>query len=220
MTVQFTRYLYNVSHVVKSLQLALLEKRRDEALFWAYELYFSGLTVVAWSTVESVYALNWESSNPKLRKHLVSKRNAGADNGIGSIVLTLCLRPPNQPNVLHNEKFLFSLSETALEPYRTIESSKDIKSREYLKTVSKFAVICESKDTEINAAFLGDWMYYCAGTPYWATIFETYGMKADVSNKRMDFPEDDDRIEQFFGIYGYEPDEQSTELEKMHGIIL
>jgi hypothetical protein len=202
---------------VASLQLALLEKRRDESLFWTYELYFSGLTGLAWSTVESLYALNWEKYNPKLRKYLLSKRNAGADNGIGSIVLTLCLRPSNQPN---NEKFLFSLSEIALEPYRTIDSSKT-KPREYLKTVSKFAVIYEGKDTEINAAFLGpDWLYYCADTPYWANIFETYGMKADVSNKRIEFPEDDDRIEQFFGIYGYEPDEQSIELEKMHGIIL
>lgn len=220
MEIQFTRYLYNVSHVVASLQLALLGKRRDEALFWTYELYFSGMMVVAWSTVEAVYALNWESSNPKLRKHLVLKRNSGSDAGIGSIVLTLCMRPTNQPNVLNNEKFLFSLSETALEPYRTTVST-EIKAREYLKTVSKYAVICECKDTELNATFLGDnWLYYCADTPYWATIFETYGMKADVSNKRMVFPEDDDRIEQFFGIYGYEPDEQSIELEKMHGIIL
>ena len=225
--VLFTRYLYNAPQVGASLRAALLEKNRDKALFWTYELYFSGLTDLSWAAVESAYALNWESSNPKLKKHLISKRKCESDTGIGSIVLTLCMRQSNQPNVVNDEKFLFSLSETALAPYRTrLFADSDtaaIRPRDYLKTVSKYAVICDlnhkEKDLELNAAFLGDWLYYCAATPCWMKIFETYGMTADVLNKKMVFP-DDDVMESFFETYGYEPDEQSIALEKMHGIIL
>ena len=38
----FTRYLYNKTEVKQSLFIALLNRKRDEAMFWAYELYFSG----------------------------------------------------------------------------------------------------------------------------------------------------------------------------------
>jgi hypothetical protein len=40
--VAFTRYLYEKTEVLHSLLFALLDKQRDEALFWAYELYYSG----------------------------------------------------------------------------------------------------------------------------------------------------------------------------------
>lgn len=42
MTCTFTRYLYEKTEVMHSLLFALLERRREEALFWTYELYFSG----------------------------------------------------------------------------------------------------------------------------------------------------------------------------------
>jgi hypothetical protein len=38
----FTRYLYIVPDVYASLLDAIENKKRDEALFWAYELYYSG----------------------------------------------------------------------------------------------------------------------------------------------------------------------------------
>jgi hypothetical protein len=38
----FTRYLYEKTEVLHSLLFALLDHCREEALFWAYELYYSG----------------------------------------------------------------------------------------------------------------------------------------------------------------------------------
>lgn len=43
--VAFTRYLYDKTEVLHSLLFALLNHNRDEALFWAYELYFSGFEI-------------------------------------------------------------------------------------------------------------------------------------------------------------------------------
>jgi hypothetical protein len=40
--VAFTRYLYEKTEVMHSLLFALLDRKREEALFWAYELYYSG----------------------------------------------------------------------------------------------------------------------------------------------------------------------------------
>ena len=50
-TLVYTRYLYAVLEVKQSLLIALLEKQLDEALFWAYELYYSGFTHNVYSYV-------------------------------------------------------------------------------------------------------------------------------------------------------------------------
>lgn len=39
----FTRYIYVIEDVKSSLLLSILDKKRDEAMYWAYELYFSGI---------------------------------------------------------------------------------------------------------------------------------------------------------------------------------
>jgi hypothetical protein len=65
----FTRYLYSKEQVYHSLIIALLEKAIDEALFWTYELYFSGFQEELYVFVESVYDLFYKSSNsPALQK--------------------------------------------------------------------------------------------------------------------------------------------------------
>ena len=38
----FTRYLYNKTEVKQSLFISRLQRNLDEAMFWAYELYYSG----------------------------------------------------------------------------------------------------------------------------------------------------------------------------------
>ena len=37
-----TRYLYNKAQVIESLQNAIDEKDYESALYWAYEIYYSG----------------------------------------------------------------------------------------------------------------------------------------------------------------------------------
>ena len=39
----FTRYLYLKEEVEVALLVSLLNKDKERALFWAYELYYSGL---------------------------------------------------------------------------------------------------------------------------------------------------------------------------------
>jgi hypothetical protein len=43
-TVVLTRYLYNKSEVEISFTKSLFDRKPDDALFWGYELYYSGFT--------------------------------------------------------------------------------------------------------------------------------------------------------------------------------
>ena len=66
---KFTRYLYDVCHVVSALSAAIIAQSDfDEVLFWADELYSSGfpemLTAVIWSCFyghswRSIFSANW-----------------------------------------------------------------------------------------------------------------------------------------------------------------
>jgi len=218
MTIRFTRYLFSFDRVVLSLKRALMNRHKDEALYWTYELYYSGFQEEAWQTMIDLYESLWSNTSPKYRRHLLAKKqcSGSSDTGIGSVVLTLCTRDPAVPN---DEKFLFSLSESALNPYRTFVCD-NVKPRKYLERVTKYCVYFDDDrriDADLNTAYLGgDWTQYCWSTPYWRKIFDTYGMVADVANNRTD----DDMLDTFYEKYGYEPDEQSREFEESRGVFL
>lgn len=55
-SIAFTRYLYEKTEVLHSLLFALLNRNREEALFWAYELYFSGFDVELAEWIRWIYA--------------------------------------------------------------------------------------------------------------------------------------------------------------------
>jgi hypothetical protein len=70
---QFTRYLYEKDEVKIALITSILNKNREEAEFWAYELYYSGfkneLSELFWSICYDFYYV----INPKLYKYLIKK---------------------------------------------------------------------------------------------------------------------------------------------------
>ena len=55
-SIAFTRYLYEKNEVLHSLLFALLNHNREEALFWAYELYFSGFEMELVHWIRWIYA--------------------------------------------------------------------------------------------------------------------------------------------------------------------
>jgi hypothetical protein len=59
-----TRYLYSFIEVRQSLMMALLDRQRDEALFWLYELYFS--EGEAFEYVIQLYNYLYKQYNPVL----------------------------------------------------------------------------------------------------------------------------------------------------------
>lgn len=91
---QFTRYMYEASEVEIALIIALLNKT-DDALFWAYELYYSGcipqLITLLWKIYYDFYA----TLNASFEKYLYNKLKHGNIDAhiLCSIINNLMIRP-------------------------------------------------------------------------------------------------------------------------------
>jgi hypothetical protein len=63
-TVVLTRYLYNKSEVEISFTKSLFDRKPDDALFWGYELYYSGFTDEVFEIVLRIYTAYYKDNNP------------------------------------------------------------------------------------------------------------------------------------------------------------
>jgi hypothetical protein len=224
-----TRYLYPTIDVKQSLLIAMLEKQSKEALFWAYELYYSGDEKDTFEYLTKIYESYYKSENPDVEDKLIShKKN---DCLIGSIVLTLCARKYQicdflkeykaydcKP-MLHEPskmKFIILFKETDLVEYLTILPQKG-KTRLHLNRVCKYNIrrqyneLFESSCQDYQVQLWYHWIYYASRSPYWLDLVEDYGGVPNDEKQDIDFP-NDDLLEAFYEHWGLEPDEQSKDL--------
>ena len=93
---QFTRYLYEKDEVKITLLMSLLNKS-DEALFWAYELFYSGFKDELINWIWSIYYDFYYSKNASFEKYLSNKLNKMTDEFedklIALIINNLIIRP-------------------------------------------------------------------------------------------------------------------------------
>ena len=75
MSVILTRYLYIQQDVMASLFQSIHEKKKEEALFWAYELYYSGFEEHVASFLSTIYHQSFWSLEPKLKKYIDKMAN-------------------------------------------------------------------------------------------------------------------------------------------------
>ena len=68
----------------------------------------------------------------------------------------------------------------------------------------------EGKD--LNHCFWYHWEYYAYKSPLWKNRFDKCKIKINDEKKTINF-KDEDEYEEFYEEYGYEPDEQSKEIE-------
>lgn len=221
----FTRYLYEFHHVKYSLQWALMEKKREEALYWAYELYHSGFQTEIWYWIRELYVKYYEEHNPRFKANLdrlyLQWKETGDACLLGTAVGTLALRDTQGGG--KGERFVILYKE---DRHQTQEVSG--KARYYLKQVTQYPIrpqakyMAQSFDgldlSRVREAYLGqNWAYYCAETPIWRQrIQEGRGKIADGKSE-IAFETDDD-LEAFYERWGLEPDEQPLEMHHWHGI--
>jgi hypothetical protein len=67
---QLTRYLYELSEVKGNLILALLNKDNNEALFWAFEYYYSGYPCETTNFIIQIYYDFYYVLNPTFEKYM------------------------------------------------------------------------------------------------------------------------------------------------------
>jgi hypothetical protein len=97
----FTRYLYVKDEVEISLATSILEKK-DDAIFWAYELYYSGYKKETFELLWKIYYYFFATLNPCFEKYFIKKHKewlASSSNDldyyVSTIVNNLIIRPFN-----------------------------------------------------------------------------------------------------------------------------
>jgi len=95
-----TRYLYIKDEVELALLLSILNKNESEALFWAYELYYSGFYKSLFDFIWKIYYDFFATLNPSFESYLFKKQNEyydiNRDNKIiASIITNLITRDFN-----------------------------------------------------------------------------------------------------------------------------
>ena len=236
----FTRYLYEFELVKDSLQQSIFEKKREEALFWAYELYHSGFKEEVWEWTCQIYLQYYsiciqptkliysaplgESSNT-YRYALASLKAVLCSSLFGKRIMKLyaewkdtgdsCLLGTVVGTLAmwdNDKKFIILYKD---DRHQTVAIT--LPPRYYLKQVSKYPIRGRLTAAE-EEAYLGiNWLYYCAKTPIWETRIREY--RGTILEGEVAFNTDDD-LEAFYDKWGLEPDEQSTEMHHLHGIDL
>lgn len=211
---QFTRYLYERRQVQYSLQMALMEKKREESIFWAYELYHSGFKDEVWQLVIEIYLQHYASHYPNRVISFYAEWQKTNDAClIGTVVGTLacwdCREDKKQPT----KKFLILYKE---DRHQTILVTYP--ARKYLQQVSKFPIRTPAtQNAELQLLLRQNWLYYCAKTPIWMSRIKEGRGFIQETTQTVEFNTDDD-LEEFYDKWGFEPDEQSMEMHRIHGI--
>lgn len=101
MPIIFTRYLYIKDEVEIALTTSILEKK-DEAIFWAYELYYSGYKNETFDILWKIYYYFFASLNPCFETYFIKKHQEwlkcatnDLDFYVSTIVNNLIIRPFN-----------------------------------------------------------------------------------------------------------------------------
>jgi len=232
----FTRYLYSLEETKHALFLSLLDRDLDQALFWAYEIFYSGHQEHAFDYCLSIYETVYHDINdPRVLGYLHKvfdtwKQNQSDPYAIAVIVQNIIVRPYSvnrfideymsvrcvDSEVLEKKKrlFLYKIKEEDMKQYETIITTEPGKARHVLKKACRYACRKEVRDLfhtshkDIRLDYFDHWLYYAAGSPLWLDRIHEYGGTVNEETKCIDF-EDEEREEKFYDLYGYEPDEQA-----------
>jgi hypothetical protein len=237
----FTRYLYSKEDVLHSLFIALLDKQTDEALFWAYELYYSGFQEETLEILLKHYHEIYENQNSKsFKTFIINQYNSWVETKknfiIGTIVWNLCNSKYNlhkfvqlyfkkntdkmkQKETLQKpNKLRLIMGDNDIEQYKTLEHSQGMGCK-VLPYVCKYQIHREVSNlfeaTNINFVdeYYYNWLYYSYFSPIWKERLSKYNYRVCNETKKIIMNDDDE--DDFYSLYSYIPDEQTRETQQM-----
>ena len=237
----FTRYLYSKEDVLHSLFIALIDKNIDEALFWAYELYYSGFQEETVEHLLKHFLEIYETKNTKvfktfIMKHYNSWYETNNDCIIGTIVWNLC----NSDYDLHKfiqiyfklntdkmkqketsqkrNKLRLIMTDDDIEQYKTIQHIEG-NGWKVLPNVYKYQIhrevsnLFEASNIGFVDEYYYNWLYYAYLSPIWKERLSKYNYMVCNETKKIMMNDDDE--DDFYSLYSYIPDEQSKETQLM-----
>ena len=132
----FTRYLYLKDEVKLALFISLL-KKSDDAIFWAYELYYSGFKTELIEIIWNIYYKFYATLNPSFEAYLLNKlskdKQINDDKLVSTIIQDLIIRPFNTDVFFLNT--ICQLFEVECN-YKNTSINKEKKTNHKIKTTS------------------------------------------------------------------------------------
>ena len=226
-----TRYLYPKHNVEYSLKIALFQENHEHALFWAYELYFSGFKQHVLRLLIKILDDYFASSlrKNKITKYLQKKtdglRTQPKDSMVATFVENIIRCQINVEKldqefpdfqweacsrnfVLQNEtKLLYIVYRD--QDIQTYKNRPFISSKSWKipSKMCKYMCLREPSSTKLNIRDYDEWLFYAAGSPLWKSRIQKYDGMVDYEQKTVRFS-DEDLEESFRNVYDFEPDEQ------------
>ena len=230
-----TRYLYSFIDVRQSLFLNILDGNHEEALYWAYELYWSGFTGCTFEHLLETYDMMF------IEDEMIKERMRGEYNkwrldnslyeNLGTIVINLCfqsyriskfvdkffkIKCNDMSNWRESSNLYININKKDVEKYSINyddEKRYKILGMEYkynLRTeYSKIFQLTEIDIVERREELLSNWEYYAYKCPYWREAIDK--CEGVIDNNKIAF-KSDDKHEEFYEKYGLEIDEQSLKI--------
>ena len=236
----FTRYLYSKEDVMRGLFIALLNKETDEALFWAYEIYYSGFQEEIMEYVMRIFHEIYEKCNSsQFCEFVLNQYSKWLDNNadntiIGTIVWNLSKSHYDLTQFIENyftitlnsirknepkkRKLRLIFKETDIEKYKTIETTEPGKAWKILPKACKYIIHHEIRslfqiaNVDFRKEYCENWLFYAARSPIWCERIITCGGFI-MDNEKANIV-DEDKTEEFYQLYNYETDEQSPEIQE------
>jgi len=237
-----TRYLYIKEEVLTSLFISILNKDRQQALFWAYEYYYSGFKEEACYYLYSIYKQCFWSQHPGLQKAFTKWHSRGHEipEYIGHMVLNLC-SPARKYELVHflhktmpsevscnvsskRKVLLLTFPLGDLKYYnhgkhvahpRTILKKRCLYApeRKWVKFLDCYH--CDYSYCDLfQIQTSSKWLYYASFSPLWKSRIEQHDGVVDEVHERIMF-KGEEQEELFYNHFGYEPDEQSLQTQSI-----
>jgi hypothetical protein len=242
-TFVLTRYLYVKDDVLASLCTSILDKDVEQAAFWTCELYYSGFETIVVEYLHTLYQQFFKSNNPRLEP-FIQKMKARIGEGAHiavTIAHNLAVKPRKftvhdfaihniDPEILQGAyeketRILVHIPQEAMEKYKT----RDMGATRNWKFLEQVCLYETRKDMmnifggghrNLDTKYMCEmhrmdkhWVYCATFSPIWMKRVQEHNGTIDDETKTVIF-EDDDDLENFFELYGYEPDEQSVQIQR------
>lgn len=210
--VVLTRYLYDKEGVFHSLAQSIRDNDYEAGIFWAYELYYSGFRKEVLNFLWKTYTTTFYPNHPKLGVYIRSKIDIDKPACIATIIKNFTMK---NPDIQESAKVKFvNVKEYHIEEHKTLEPFEKHKWK-YLGVACKYSLsskeMSETEKAERLAIFRTKWLYHAAFSPVWSERILEYSGRIQEASREVLFGEHEDA---FYDRYGFEPDEQSLELQK------
>jgi len=117
MSIVFTRYLYEKHYVLSALTLSLLNYQKDAALFWAYELFYSGFVEEVYHHIIALFYDYYYLLNASFEKYLLNIVDHGMAEDISIyLIIVNLLKRKYTIDILLLKTFAFHWENELIQP--------------------------------------------------------------------------------------------------------